>query len=150
MQLPDIARGVGPRSRRSLFRDLTALGYRSSYTHTGRYYTLVSVPTFDADGLWRYQGIGFSRDGTLKAKVQRLVETSDAGRTHNELHLRLGVRVHNLLLVSSRPRSSAARVDRERVRVRRRSGAGDGAAWASPALVTAGGAPPTAAIEVEC
>jgi hypothetical protein len=28
---------VGPRSRRSLFRDLTALGYLSSYTHTGRY-----------------------------------------------------------------------------------------------------------------
>ena len=65
MQMRDIVRGVGPRSRRSLFRDLTALGYRSSYTHTGRYYTLVSVPEFDADGLWRYQGIGFSRDGTL-------------------------------------------------------------------------------------
>src|SRR3989304_1574185 len=84
MQMRDIARGVGPRSRRSLFRDLTTLGYRSSYTHTGRYYTLVSVPEFDADGLWRSQGIGFSRDGTLKATVQRLVETSDAGRTHHE------------------------------------------------------------------
>jgi hypothetical protein len=98
MQMADIGRGVGPRSRRSLFRDLAALRYLSSYTHTGRYYTLASVPEFDADGLWRYQGIGFSRDGTLKATVRRLVETADAGRTQRELQSRLGVRVHNPLL----------------------------------------------------
>lgn len=98
MQMADIERSVRPRSRRSLFRDLTALRYLSSYTHTGSYYTLASVPEFDADGLWRYQSSGFSRDGTLKATVQRLVETSDAGRTQHELRLRLGVRVHNPLL----------------------------------------------------
>src|SRR3990172_1338058 len=79
MAMADLERAVAARSRRSLFRDLSALGYRSSYTHTGRYYTLRSVPDFDADGLWRYQGIGFSRDGTLKATVWRLVDTSEAG-----------------------------------------------------------------------
>src|SRR3970040_1694189 len=79
MQMADIGRGVGPRSRRSLFRDLAALRYLSSYTHTGRYYTLASVPEFDTDGLWRYQSIGFSRDGTLKATVRRLVDSADAG-----------------------------------------------------------------------
>jgi len=97
MQMSDLDRAVGPRSRRSLFRDLAALRYLSSYTHTGRYYTLASVPDFDPDGLWRYQGIGFSRDVTLKATVRRLVDTSDAGRTHHELQSRLGVRVHNPL-----------------------------------------------------
>ena len=56
---------VVPRSRRSLFRDLSSLGYVSSYSHTDRYYTLSSVAEFDADGLWQFQGIGFSRDGTL-------------------------------------------------------------------------------------
>jgi hypothetical protein len=86
------------RSRRSLFCDLAAIGYLSSYTHTGRYYTLVSVPDFDADGLWRYQGIGFSRDGTLKATVRRLAEAAEDGRTQRELQLRLGARVHNPLL----------------------------------------------------
>ena len=70
----------------------------SSYTHTGRYYTLASVPDFDPDGLWRYQGIGFSRDGTLKATVRRLAESAEAGRTQRELQLRLEVRVHNPLL----------------------------------------------------
>ena len=98
MPMPDIERAIKERSRRSLFRDLISLGYLSSYTHTGRYYTLSSVPDFDVDGLWRYQGIGFSRDGTLKATVRRLVKTSEAGRTHQDLRLRLGVRVHNPLL----------------------------------------------------
>ena len=98
MEMPDIERAIPERSRRSLFRDLTSLGYLSSYTHTGRYYTLRSLPEFDADGLWQYQGIGFSRDGTLKATVRRLVEASEAGRTHQGLRLRLGVRVHNPLL----------------------------------------------------
>ncbi len=85
-------------SRMTVFRRLSAVGYVSSYSHSGRYYTLASMPEFDADGLWRYQSIGFSRDGTLKATVERLVVTSDAGRTQRELQLRLGVRVHNPLL----------------------------------------------------
>lgn len=98
MTMPQLEQAVAPRSRRSLFRDLSLLGYVSSYTHTGRYYTLITVADFDADGLWRYQGIGFSRDGTLKATVLRLVEASDAGRTQRELQVRLAVRVHNPLL----------------------------------------------------
>jgi hypothetical protein len=85
-------------SRMSVFRRLSALGYLSSYTHDGRFYTLRDIPPFDQDGLWRYQGVGFSRDGSLKATVERLVEQSDAGRTHSELHVRLQVRVHNTLL----------------------------------------------------
>jgi hypothetical protein len=98
LQLPEITRALGSRSERSVFRDLTSIGYLSSYTHTGRYYTLRSTPQFDADGLWRFEGVGFSRDGTLKATVRRLVESSEAGRTQHELQLRLGARVHNPLL----------------------------------------------------
>jgi len=85
-------------SRMSVFRRLSALGYLSSYSHDGRFYTLRDIPPFDQDGLWRYQGVCFSRDGSLKATVERLVEQSDAGRTHSELHVRLQVRVHNTLL----------------------------------------------------
>ena len=85
-------------SRMSVFRRLSALGYLSSYSHDGRFYTLRNIPPFDQDGLWRYQGVGFSRDGSLKATVERLVEQSDSGRTHSELHVRLQVRVHNTLL----------------------------------------------------
>jgi len=93
-----LGRTLGTHSRMSVFRRLSALGYLSSYSHTGRYYTLASIPQFDVDGLWRWQQVGFSRDGTLKATVRRLVETSDSGHTQRELQRRLGVRVHNLLL----------------------------------------------------
>lgn len=151
MQMPDIERGVGPRSRRSLFRDLAALGYLSSYTHTGRYYTLVSVPEFDADGLWRYQGIGFSRDGTLKATVQRLVETADAGRTQHELQLRLGVRVHNPLLdLVEDTKLGRESIEHEYVYVAAARARAAVQLERRRALVTAGAAStPPAAIEVE-
>ena len=96
--LAEVGRVLGTRSRMSVFRRLSALGYLSSYSHTGRYYTLASVPEFDADGLWRWEQVGFSRDGTLRSTVCRLVELSDSGRTQHELQLRLGVRVHNPLL----------------------------------------------------
>jgi hypothetical protein len=85
-------------SRMSVFRRLSALDYLSSYSHAGRYYTLRDIPQFDQDGLWQHQGVGFSRDGSLKTTVERLVEQSEAGRTHPELQARLRVRVHNTLL----------------------------------------------------
>jgi hypothetical protein len=85
-------------SRMSVFRHLSRLGYLSSYSHSGRYYTLRQIPQFDRDGLWHYQGVRFSREGSLKATVERLVEQSEAGRTHPELQARLHVRVHNTLL----------------------------------------------------
>jgi len=85
-------------SRMSVFRRLSVLGRLSSYSHAGRFYTLRHIPQFDRDGLWQYQGVCFSRDGSLKATVKCLVEQSDAGRTHPELHARLQVRVHNTLL----------------------------------------------------
>jgi len=98
MDMQALRRAVPERSRRSLFRDLATLGYFSSYTHTGRYYTLAEVPEFDEHGLWRYRAIGFSRFGTLKSTVARRVEDAGAGCTHAELEALLRLRVHNTLL----------------------------------------------------
>lgn len=86
------------RSPMSVFRRLRDVGYYSSYTHNGRYYTLADVPEFDEYGLWRYQAIGFSQRGTLRATVAWRVEEADAGCTHGELRALLRVRVHNTLL----------------------------------------------------
>ena len=80
------------------FRRLSELGYLSSYSHTGRYYTLPDIPQFDADGLWLHEGVGFSRHGTLKDTVPVLVDRFDGGMFHRELRTRLQVRVHNTLL----------------------------------------------------
>lgn len=85
-------------SRMSVFRRLSDLGYLSSYSHAGRYYTILEIPEFDQDGLWVCRGVRFSRLGSLKETVEHLVSTSPAGQTHHELEIRLGVRVHNTLL----------------------------------------------------
>jgi len=85
-------------SRMSAIRRLRELDYLSSYSHGGRYYTLPAVAHFDAQGLWRYEDIGFSRFGTLKDTLTPLIDLSIAGKTHEELGRQLGIRVHNSLL----------------------------------------------------
>lgn len=86
------------KSRMSVFRRLSLVGYLTSYSHNGRYYTLADIPQFDVNGLWRFQGICFSRHGSSKATVEHLVHVSEAGRTHRELLVLLQVRLHNTLL----------------------------------------------------
>ncbi len=86
------------RSRMSVFRRLLQLGYLTSFTHCGRYYTLSDIPQFDRYGLWFHQGVGFSRMGTLKATIVELVKNSGAGLTHKELELLVHIRIHNSLL----------------------------------------------------
>lgn len=98
VELEALYGALGTRSRMTVFRRLREIGYMSSFTHGGRYYTLADVPKFDDAGLWHYQGIGFSRFGTLKSTVEHLVVASDDGRTHEELSRRLELRVHNTLL----------------------------------------------------
>ena len=86
------------KSRMSIFRCLKEIGYLSSYTHTGRYYTLAHIPQFDNYGLWFHQSVGFSQHGTLKTSVVELVDRSSAGLTHLELNHILRIRTHNTLL----------------------------------------------------
>ena len=97
-ELETLFRALQTRSRMSVFRRLSAFGYLSSYSHAGRYYTILEIPTFDEYGLWRCRGVGFSRVGSLKRTVEFLVTASDAGQTQAELAMRLGVRVYNTLL----------------------------------------------------
>ena len=98
LDMKAVQTAIKGRSRRSLFRDLEQLGYQTSYTHGGRYYTLAKTPDFDEFGLWFYRDIGFSRAGTLKEAAAVQVEEAPDGRTHAELSHLLRVRVHNTLL----------------------------------------------------
>ena len=95
--LEQLFAALGTRSRMTVFRRLSRMGYVSSYSHAGRYYTLRDIPVFDPDGLWQHAGVLFSRDGTLKKTLVRFVEEADAGQFHRELHVRLRLRVHNTL-----------------------------------------------------
>jgi hypothetical protein len=86
---------IGTKSRMTVFRQLKALGYYSSYSHAGKYYTLCSIPVFDRNGLWSYGGIHFSKHGNLMETIPVLVKRSEAGYFAAELEELLNVFVHN-------------------------------------------------------
>ena len=82
----------------SVRRFLAKAGYYSSFTHNGRWYTLVAIPRFSRDGLWFYQGIGFSRAGSLTRTLEALIAASPAGMTAEALGEKLHCRCHSVLV----------------------------------------------------
>ena len=96
--MSDLCEVIGSSSRMTVFRRLRQIEYVTSYTHAGRYYTLYDIARFDSDGIWFYDDIGFSQNGSLKNTVIYLVDGSDAGKFHFDLERQLRVRVHNVLL----------------------------------------------------
>jgi len=82
----------------SVRRFLSAMGYYSSFTHNGMWYTLHSVPTFNRDGLWFHHEIGFSRTGSLTKTLISLTANSSAGITAEQLGEKLHCRCHTILV----------------------------------------------------
>ncbi len=77
--LPEVHTVLGPVSHRTVCRKLVEAGVHSSYSHRGRYYTLEELIEYDVNGLWSYNDIHFSRNGTLKETLVRLIHQSEAG-----------------------------------------------------------------------
>ena len=98
VQMRDLFEVVQSTSRMTVFRRLSGIEYLCSYTHAGRYYTLFDTARFDSDGIWFYDDIGFSQNGSLKKTVSYLVDNGDGGKFHSDLQRQLRVRVHNVLL----------------------------------------------------
>jgi len=82
----------------SVRRFLTKIGYYSSFTHNGRWYTLASTPRFKQDGLWFHKKIGFSREGSLTHTLVRLAEQSPNGLTADQIGEKLQCRCHTVLV----------------------------------------------------
>ncbi len=82
----------------TVLRKLRKLGYITSYSHRGQYYSLEELAEFDDDGLWRFGPAHFSRHGTLLATAEALVTQSDAGFYPAELENMLDVGVKETLL----------------------------------------------------
>lgn len=76
-------------SARSTQRLLRAVGYFSSFTHNSKWYTLQNIPEFDHNGLWFYQGIGFSQWRDLNTTIRYLVENSAEGLMASDLSITL-------------------------------------------------------------
>jgi hypothetical protein len=98
VEMRDLFEVVESTSRMTVFRRLSWVEYLCSYTHAGRYYTLFDTARFDSDGIWFYDDIGFSQNGSLKKTVTYLVDNGDGGKFHSDLQRQLRVRVHNVLL----------------------------------------------------
>ena len=86
------------RSRPSTMRYFKEAGYYTSYNCAGEYYTLSTIPKFDENGLWKYEGAYFSIYGSLRDTATALVGKSECGYTHAELRELLGIRMYDTLL----------------------------------------------------
>ena len=95
--LATIQRILDTTSRTTVFRVLSEIGYLTSYSHAGRYYTLQEIPHFGAEGLWSHGEVLFSTYRTLRATITQFVKNAPAGQTHGELRDRLRLRVHDTL-----------------------------------------------------
>ena len=107
--LAELKGSLGTSATMTVFRKLKTLGYRSSYSHRGKYYTLADIPRFDEHGLWSYDAVWFSRDRNLLATAERFVAEAEAGFTAGELQDWLNVEVKEPLLQLYRQRH----IDRE-------------------------------------
>lgn len=83
--LPQLKATLGTAVDVTVFRKLSALPYRTSYSHRGAYYTLDTIAQFNELGLWSYGDIHFSRHGTLLDTAERLVTNAPAGCLTDEL-----------------------------------------------------------------
>src|SRR6266446_6348252 len=107
--LQELKEVLGTSSTMTVFRKLKNLGYRTSYSHRGKYYTLADTPRFDEQGLWSCGPAWFSRDGNLLATTWRFVEEAEAGLSAGELQAVLNVEVKEPLLELYRRK----RIDRQ-------------------------------------
>jgi hypothetical protein len=78
-------------------RRLATWGAYTSYNQNGRYYTLPEIADFDDNGLWRYQGVFFSKHGNLKQTLVHLVIHSEQGLSGAELGAILGLEPRSFL-----------------------------------------------------
>lgn len=88
---------LGKPTDMTVFRKLRTIDYLTSYSHGGRFYALRETAEFDANGLWSWRDVRFSRDGALIDTVRRLVTEAGPGALAAELDAMLGVQTKDAL-----------------------------------------------------
>src|SRR3989442_12121563 len=83
--LPELERALGTDVGLTVFRKLKSLGYLSSYTHRGGYYTLAEIARFYGKGLWSHEAVLFFRYGTFVVTLEFFVNRSPPGFFVREL-----------------------------------------------------------------
>jgi len=96
--LDDLKDALYTSSTMSVFRKLKSLGYLSSYSHRGKYYTLPKIAKFNEFGLWSFNSVWFSKYGNLVKTAKEFIDTSDTGFSAHELEYLLNVETKHALL----------------------------------------------------
>jgi hypothetical protein len=96
--LAQLKEALGTTGTMTVFRKLKTVGYRTSYSHRGKYYTLPEMPDFDTQGLWSWHSVWFSSYGNLVETVRAFVDQADSGFTASELESVLHVECKRALL----------------------------------------------------
>jgi len=109
--MAELMDALGTRARRTVFRKLGELAYRTSYSHRGRYYTLDEVAQFDERGIWSHDGVWFSVHGTLLSTATAIVGAAACGHLVEELDNMLHVETKDAV----RKLVSDARLSRQRL-----------------------------------
>jgi len=86
-------------NERTVRRYLKQLNGITSYTHSGRYITLASIPKFDASRIWFYRGIGFTKFTTSLELIVWLINSSKSGMTREEIQRILKIQVFQQIQV---------------------------------------------------
>lgn len=87
-RMADLKAALNTNVNMTIFRKLNDLSY----------YTLEKNIKFDAQGLWGYKGLFFSKYGTLQSTTKAFVEKSEAGYAVNEISEMLHEEVKKSLL----------------------------------------------------
>jgi len=80
-----IKNALGTTVKMTAIRKLKSLNYNTSYSHTGKYYTLHSIANYNKLGLWEFKNVYFSKFGSLKDTIENLVCLSQEGYSALEL-----------------------------------------------------------------
>jgi len=110
--LDEIKKALNTTSTMTVFRKIKSLGYLSSYSHRGKYYTLWNIPEFNEIGLWSFNTICFSRYGNLIETSLELVNKSEQGYRASELeHILHADAKHALLKLYKTQRITREKID---------------------------------------
>lgn len=96
--LEDLKKILDTNGTMTVFRKMKELGYLSSYSHRGKYYTLFEIAQFNEEGLWSNQSVWFSKYGNLIETARELIENAETGFTSRELENIVNVEVRQSLL----------------------------------------------------
>ena len=97
LDIHHLYKAINTTSRATVFRYLQDLKHLTSYTQSGKYYTLPEIAQFDDDGFWYYGEIGFSARGTLIKTLAHVITMSESGKTNSELEKYFRTRVQESL-----------------------------------------------------